>query len=70
MSQREEAITASIDLAAIRLPQQSVPNAAAYHIGFESGILYGFYDIFRFFRYLYLNHIYPLLQKSHTLIAL
>ena len=50
--------------------QNGIPHAAAYHIGFKSGILYGFYDIFRFFRYLYLNHIYPLLQKSHTLIAL
>ena len=44
--------------------QNGIPHAAAYHIGF------GIYDIFRFFRYLYLNHIYPLLQKSHTLIAL
>ena len=50
--------------------QDGIPHATAYHIGFEPGILYGLYDIFRFFRYLYLNHIYPLLQKSHTLIAL
>ena len=49
--------------------QDGIPHTA-YHISFKPGILYSLYDIFRFFRYLYLNHIYPLLQKSHTLIAL
>ena len=37
-------------------PQNGIPHTAAYHIGFESGRLNSFYNIFCLIGYLYLNH--------------